>query len=151
MEIIVNRGDCLPKKLVISGVNGSAENELKTLIVKKNLQDNIIFTGYISNAERNTLYKGCHSFLFPSVFEGFGMPPIEAMLFGTKVVTTKCTSIPEVTQEKALYVNDPYDADEWIETIKCDWNSKKIDFSDYEIKSIAKKYMELLQEQTWKK
>lgn len=151
MEIIVNRGDCLPKKLVISGVNGSAENELKTLIFKKNLQDNIIFTGYISNAERNTLYKGCHSFLFPSVFEGFGMPPIEAMLFGTKVVTTKCTSIPEVTQEKALYVNDPYDAEEWIETIKCDWNSKKIDFSDYEIKSIAKKYMELLQEQTWKK
>lgn len=145
MEIISNKKEKLPRKLVISGVNGSAENELKALIFQKNLQDNIIFTGYISNTERNTLYKECYSFLFPSVFEGFGMPPVEAMFFGTKVVTTKCTSIPEVTQEKALYVNDPYDAEEWIETIKCDCMKGKINFSNYNIKEIAKKYMELLQ------
>ena len=104
----------LPGKLLISGVNGNAAEELKRQIMEKNLEDAVILTGFVSNEERNTLYQNCHAFLFPSVFEGFGMPPVEAMLFHTPVITTKCTSIPEVTQGRALYVEDPYDADEWV-------------------------------------
>lgn len=145
MEKIVQEKEGLPQKLLISGVNGHAADELKELIHEKKLERNIILTGFVSNEERNTLYKECHAFLFPSVFEGFGMPPVEAMLFDTKVVTTKCASIPEVTQQKAIYVDNPYAVEEWIEKIQCDkCQIEDIDFSVYDIEYIAEKYLKFL-------
>ncbi len=135
----------LPDKLVVSGVNGNAAEDLKKLIKKKKLESNIILTGYISNEERNTLYKYCHTFLFPSVFEGFGMPPVEAMLFGSRVITTRCASIPEVTQKKAVYVSAPYNVDEWIEKIEHGKNySSRINLELYRPDNIAKQYLEVL-------
>ena len=147
MDKIVNNraqyGD-LPEKLLISGVNGIAAEELKGQIKSKNLQDAVILTGFVSNEERNSLYQNCHTFLFPSIFEGFGMPPVEAMLFKTRVITTKCTSIPEVTQGKAVYVNDPFDADEWIDKIRSGQMQETMDFSVYDPERISKKYLEFL-------
>ncbi len=116
-NLVQDKEEELPDKLLISGVNGNAAEALKRQIREKGLQDTVILTGYVSNRERNALYQNCHTFLFPSVFEGFGMPPVEAMFFGSRVVTTKCASIPEVTQGKAIYVEDPYDAEEWIDKI----------------------------------
>lgn len=141
----------LPEKLVISGINGNAAEELKKQINDKNLQNHIVLTGFISNEERNSLYRNCHTFLFPSVFEGFGMPPIEAMLFKTRVITTKCASIPEVTQGKAVYVDNPYDVDEWIEKIMNDSVQEAMDFSIYNPKLISRKYLHFLKEPIWKK
>lgn len=141
----------LPKKLVISGVSGNAAEELKKQIRDRNLQNSVILTGFISNEERNSLYQNCHTFLFPSVFEGFGMPPIEAMLFGTRVITTKCTSIPEVTQGKAIYVDDPYDVDDWIDKAANGVMQEMLDFSMYDPEQISKKYLHFLQEPVWKK
>lgn len=134
----------LPAKLLISGVNGNAAKELKRQIKSKNLQDAVILTGFVSNEERNSLYQNCHTFLFPSIFEGFGMPPVEAMLFKTRVITTKCSSIPEVTQGKAVYVNDPFDADEWIDKIRNAQMQETMDFSVYEPERISKKYLGFL-------
>ncbi|WP_419021834.1 glycosyltransferase, partial [Holdemanella sp.] len=88
--------------------------------------------------------KNCHSFLFPSVFEGFGMPPVEAMLFGTKVITTKCTSIPEVTQNKALYVEDPYRVDDWVKMIRSKEEMGRLDVGVYAPDKIAKEYLDVL-------
>lgn len=139
----------LPDKLVISGVNGNAAKDLEKQIVEKGLQNSVILTGFVSNEERNALYKNCHTFLFPSVFEGFGMPPIEAMLFGTKVVTTKCASIPEVTQQKATYVENPYDVDEWIECLLKDETQEPLNFSIYSPEYISKKYLTFLKEPVW--
>lgn len=151
IDKIIKEEKELPNKLVISGVNGSQANELYKIIKEKRLESNIILTGYINNAIRNTLYKNCNTFLFPSFFEGFGMPPIEAMLFGVKVVTTKCTSIPEVTQEKAVYVENPLDVYEWIEKIKYGRNnSRDMDFTIYNSKSISQKYLNLLRGSVWK-
>ena len=151
-----NGVDGLPDKLLISGVNGNAAEELKKQIRDKNLQDAVILTGFISNEERNSLYQNCHTFLFPSVFEGFGMPPVEAMLFKTRVITTKCASIPEVTQGKALYVENPYDISEWIRKILGENEQKvreqgTIDFGIYAPELIAKQYLALLKEPIWKK
>ena len=56
--------------------------------------------------------------MFPSIFEGFGMPPIEALKMGVPVITTREASIEEVTEGKAKYVDSPYDKDEWIEKIR---------------------------------
>lgn len=141
----------LPKKLVVSGVNGNVAEELKRQIRDRNLQDAVILTGFISNEERNSLYQNCHTFLFPSVFEGFGMPPVEAMLFGTRVITTRCASIPEVTQGKAVYVDDPYDVAEWIDKVINGAAQGKMDFSVYDPERISRKYLRFLKEPVWKK
>lgn len=141
----------LPDKLVISGVNGNAAEELKKQIRDMNLQDAVILMGFVSNAERNTLYQNCHTFLYPSVFEGFGMPPIEAMLFKTRVITTKCASIPEVTQGKAVYVDDPYDVEEWIDKLQNGYSQEPMDFSVYDPEQISKQYLAFLKEPVWKK
>ena len=143
--------DGLPDKLLISGVNGNAAEELKKQIMDKGLQDAVILTGFVSNEERNSLYQNCHTFLFPSVFEGFGMPPVEAMLFKTRVVTTKCTSIPEVTRGKAVYVENPYDIGEWIRKIMGVKEQKTVDFDLYAPELIAKQYLAFLKEPIWKK
>lgn len=135
----------LPTKLIISGVNGKSIKELNEMIDKFSLNENIILTGFISNKERNTLYKNCNTFLFPSIFEGFGMPPIEAMLLGAKVICTKRTSIYEVTEGKAEYVNDPFDVSEWINKIIKVQDLKKIknEFIAYNKIKIAKEYLKI--------
>lgn len=151
MEKLVYSDTNLPKKLLISGVNGNAAVELKKMIEEKKLGDNIILTGFVSNEERNTLYKYCHTFLFPSIFEGFGMPPIEAMLFGSRVVTTRCASIPEVTQGKAIYVDNPYDENEWIDKIAKEYPPEIPDFEVYSPQRISEQYLQVLKESEWKR
>lgn len=148
MNVIRKEHYELPQKLLITGVNGNSEYTLKRMIEEYNLKDNIILTGFLNNTERNTLYKNAHTFLFPSVFEGFGMPPIEAMLLGVNVVTTKCTCIPEVTLNSATYVENPYDEYEWIEKIekieKAEDDLIEKNFNQYNIFTISKKYVEVL-------
>lgn len=148
---LVDSDKDLPKKLVISGVNGNAATELKKMIEEMNLEKNIILTGFVSNEERNTLYQYCHTFLFPSIFEGFGMPPVEAMLFGSRVVTTRCASIPEVTQGKAIYVDNPYDENEWIDKIERAYPQDSPDFGVYSPRRISEQYLQVLQKPIWKK
>lgn len=129
----------LPKKLIISGVGGKSKKELLSLIDEYNLNQNIILTPFIEDAERNTLYKFCKTFLFPSIFEGFGMPPVEAMAFERPVVCCNKTSLGEATQGKADYVNDPFDPKDWIDHMK-KVQFRKIDFNKYLIDNIAKDY-----------
>ena len=132
----------LPTKLLISGINGNAACSIRDTIEKLGISDIVTLTGYISDEERNSLYRHAKAFLFASIFEGFGIPPIEAMLAGTAVVTTRCTCIPEVTQDLANYVNDPFDVDEWIETMQNAQNrSAELDIEKYRLEHIARQYM----------
>ena len=126
-------------KLLISGVNGNARDTLEKQLKELELEDDVILTGFVDDNVRNTLYKYCKLFLYPSIFEGFGIPPIEAMMFGAPVLTTKCASIYEVTQGKANYVENPMDAKEWMEKILNYANKDRthIDFKEYEADSLA--------------
>lgn len=133
------------RKLVISGPTGSEERKIRDFINENDLVEDIILTGYIGNAERNTLYKYAYAFLFPSLFEGFGMPPIEAMMLHTPVITTKCSAIPEVTMNKAVYVDDPFSVSDWISKIRHLDRQEVPDseiFSEYKPDRVARKYVE---------
>ena len=135
-------------KLLITGVKVNAANEVFDFVKENGLESNILYTGFISDEDRNALYDNCRTFLFPSVFEGFGMPPIEAMLRGVPVLTTKETSLYEVTEGKAYYIEKPYDETEWAEKIPLKYDGldpatiKHISES-YNVNFIATKYIEL--------
>ncbi len=142
---IRDRNEPLPRRLLISGISGNASEEVRRILADLKLEDIVTLTGYVSDSERNSLCSHCRAFLFPSVFEGFGMPPVEAMMLGVPVITTRCTCIPEVTQELADYVSDPYDADEWIGMMKAPSNrSGELDASRYDRNAIAARYLEVI-------
>jgi len=85
--------------------------------LKNNIANNrIIFTGQINDEERSLYYRAADVFVYPSFFEGFGFPPLEAMNCGTPVITSRNSSLPEVVSASAIMV-DPYDIGElelWI-------------------------------------
>jgi glycosyltransferase involved in cell wall biosynthesis len=74
------------------------------------LKHNVHFTGYVSEERLKELYAGAYLFIFPSIYEGFGYPPLEAMACGCPVVAAKTAAIPEVCQDAVEYV-DPLSVD----------------------------------------
>jgi glycosyltransferase involved in cell wall biosynthesis len=74
----------------------------------KALESRIVFTGFVDTPDLPVLYSSAHLFAFPSIYEGFGFPPLEAMACGCPVVASNAASIPEICGEAALYV-DPLD------------------------------------------
>ncbi len=101
----------LPAALV--GMRRDRCEDLPALVQTLGLQDRIHVTGYLSDAELAWYYRQATLFAYPSLFEGFGMPPVEALGMGLSVLTTRCTAIPEVTLELAHYVERPLDPQEW--------------------------------------
>lgn len=143
IEKIIREDINIPKKLVISGVSGPNKESLVNMIKDKSLTDHVILTKFVSNEERNCLIENCYAFLFPSLFEGFGMPPVEAMMLGARVVSTKETSLYEVTKNRCNYVENPTDVNEWISQLS-KINSeelKKLSFPEYSKKNIAREYL----------
>ncbi len=102
--------------LVITGKIGWDESELIELAKSEELQSKIIFTGYISDQEKINLYSGAVAFLFPSLYEGFGLPPLEAMACGAPVIASNTSSIPEVVEDAGILL-DLKEKQAWIENI----------------------------------
>lgn len=132
--------------LLVSGVGGHQKQELEQLLKEHNLTEDVHMTGFVDDSVRNALYKNCKVFLFPSIFEGFGMPPIEAMAFGAPVITTKKSSLYEVTGGKCSYVENPLIVDEWKEALENGAYSE-VDISEllmqYAPEEIARQFIEL--------
>lgn len=145
---IVHKKLQLPSILYVTGMK-SFPDEIGKEIERLGIKKNIVLTGYISNEQRNDYYKKCRVFLFPSIFEGFGMPPVEAMLLKKPVVTTHCTSLPEVTQNKAIYVTNPFCIDDWIQSIESalavDYNVPVLDSSRYNYVNTAKTFVGIIE------
>jgi glycosyltransferase involved in cell wall biosynthesis len=87
--------------------------KLGGLIDELGLADRVHLTGYLTEAQLGNYYRHASAFAFPSVFEGFGMPAVEALGFGLRCLTTQCTALPETTLGFAEYVDDPTDVHEW--------------------------------------
>lgn len=96
----------------LRGVSG-ARGTLAELAASLGVADRVEITGYIDDAALGQQFRDATMFAFPSIFEGFGMPPVEALGFGLPTLTTRCTALPEVTLGLAQHVDDPHDAGEW--------------------------------------
>ena len=94
--------------LVVAGGKGWLMDDLAATVAGLGIADHLVFTGYVPDNELAWLYANCFAFLFPSLFEGFGLPVLEAMSLGAAVVTSDTSSLPEVAGEAALLV-DPLD------------------------------------------
>jgi glycosyltransferase involved in cell wall biosynthesis len=111
--------------LVIVGQKGWGYGELFKLIDDFKLQDRIIFTGFVEGEDKFSLIKGAKAFVYPSMYEGFGLPVLEALSLGVPTVTSNASSLPEVAGEAALLV-DPTNVDELYVAIKKLLDDKKI-------------------------
>lgn len=106
--------------LVIVGKKGWYYKEIEQYIINVEnlkLRNNIIFTGYVPEQELKYFYKLAFMFVYPSLYEGFGLPPLQAMACGTPVITSNVSSLPEVAGDAAIKIN-PDCLDELAESIK---------------------------------
>ncbi|MCX7883671.1 MAG: glycosyltransferase family 4 protein, partial [Caloramator sp.] len=92
-------------KLVILGKKGRSYYDYRDLAYSLSLKEDVIFTGYVPVEELPLFYNAAYIFCYPSFYEGFGLPPLEAMACGTPTIASNVTSIPEVLQNDALYIN----------------------------------------------
>jgi glycosyltransferase involved in cell wall biosynthesis len=99
-----------PAMLAIAGGEGWLYDETRQLVADLKLESKVRFLGRVSDFELVTLYSMADIFAFPSFFEGFGIPPIEAMACGAPVITSNTSSLPEVVGDAAIQI-DPHDID----------------------------------------
>jgi len=100
--------ESVPHALVISGLRMAAHSRFEALVEELQLREDVIFTGWVPEAALRALYEGAACFVYPSLYEGFGLPVLEAMALGVPVVCSNATSLPEVAGDAALLV-DPRD------------------------------------------
>jgi len=113
--------------LVISGSNDKAYGqEIKDYIKLKNLENRVYLTGKVSEEGKQYFLANCAAFLFPSIREGFGLPPVEAMKFGKPVFLSSLTSLPEVGGDAAFYWEnfDPEYMRDFVMDSLADFNNK---------------------------
>ncbi|MEP7087662.1 MAG: glycosyltransferase family 1 protein [Gemmatimonadota bacterium] len=95
---------------VLVGTNGWEFEEILATVADANLAaDRIIVTGFVPDEDLASLYSGALAFVYPSFYEGFGLPPLEAMQCGTPVITSNTSALPEVVGDAGIMV-DPRDA-----------------------------------------
>jgi glycosyltransferase involved in cell wall biosynthesis len=105
----LNPDSNLPK-LVLAGKCAWLYDETLRTIKELDLTDSVILTGYVPESDLPALYSGAVCFVYPSYFEGFGLPPLEAMQCGTPVIVGNQTSLPEVIGDAGILV-DPFDVE----------------------------------------
>jgi glycosyltransferase involved in cell wall biosynthesis len=109
-RILLDRIPGAPR-LVLVGKRGWGPGSLEEETSKLGLQNKVVFLGYISTEDLPGLYRHAELFLFPSLYEGFGMPLLEAMASGCPVVASRISAIPEVTGDAGVLI-DPHDPEE---------------------------------------
>jgi len=139
-------------KLVIIGNDSGEMNNIKKLIIIKNLQNNIIIINGLTDLEVKCAFNLCSAFIFPSLYEGFGIPVVEAMKAERPLILSDIPVFREITEEKLFYFNakDPNSIVYYIRKIMNDENLKnkiinygKIRFKDFNYEELAVKQMNI--------
>ena len=97
--------------LVLAGGKGWMEDDLEEFIGGLGLSGHVKLAGYVSDSQLAWLYCNCFAFIYPSLYEGFGLPVLEAMSLGAAVITSNVTSLPEVAGDAGMLIN-PLEKDE---------------------------------------
>ena len=95
----------ISEKLVIAGKKGWLFSEIFDLIKSLDLENEVILTDYVDESDKPAIYQNAKLFVFPSLYEGFGMPILEAMAAGIPVITSNTSAMPEVAGDAAILVN----------------------------------------------
>lgn len=102
----LEKDNCYPDlKLIIIGDDLSGNPDLRRTVVRSGVQNDVRFLGFVPIEVLRIFYDEAKVFIFPSLYEGFGLPPLEAMAHGTPVVTSNVSSLPEVVGNAAVLVN----------------------------------------------
>ncbi len=117
-------GNDLPD-LVAAGRKGWLYADVFELVNKLDLRDHVRFLGPVPRSDLVALYNGALSLVYPSIYEGFGLPILEAMACGIPVITSNVSSLPEVAGEAALSV-DPLDVDALSQALARIWSSQEL-------------------------
>jgi glycosyltransferase involved in cell wall biosynthesis len=110
------RNTHLRPQLVIAGKEGWLTGELFSYLKSAEMGERVRFTGYVSDEDLRALYSSCRAFVYPSLYEGFGLPPLEAMACGAPVITSRIPSIMETVGNAASLVS-PTDERELAQNI----------------------------------
>jgi Glycosyltransferase len=105
------------KPLYIAGGRGWMEEGIQDKIVELGIAEYVKFLGYVTDDELSALYSKCFAFVYPSHYEGFGLPVLEAMNCWAPVITSNNSSLPEVAGDAALYI-DSNDSNQLVQTMK---------------------------------
>ncbi|HEV2765421.1 MAG TPA: glycosyltransferase family 1 protein, partial [Pyrinomonadaceae bacterium] len=103
-ELVRRRAGDTRLRLVIAGPRGWLSRDLLARAEHWVVKDRIRFTGYVSDEDLRALYTSCRAFVYPSLYEGFGLPPLEAMACGAPVVASRIAALAETTGKAALLV-----------------------------------------------
>jgi glycosyltransferase involved in cell wall biosynthesis len=98
-------------KLVIAGAKGWLYKDIFKEVENSKYKKDIIFTGFVDDKDKPHLYNLANLFVYPSFFEGFGFPPLEAMACGVPTIVSNASSLPEIVGDGAVMI-DPYNVDE---------------------------------------
>ncbi len=141
----------LDHKLILVGMRGWKSEPIFDTINKLGLDDDIIFPGYIPNNDLVELYNVADVFVYPSLYEGFGLPPLEAMSCGCPVITSNTSSLPEVVGDAGILI-DPHDVDGLTEAIYKVLSNKELR-AEMVTKSVERAKLfswQRVAEETWK-
>ncbi len=99
-----------PYRLVVIGMRGWFYESIFETLQRLNLKERVVFTGFVKDSEKFAILNGASLFVYPSLYEGFGLPVLEALSLGIPTVTSNISSLPEVAGNAALLVN-PFDVE----------------------------------------
>jgi len=145
LQWIMKHAELYPNELfVISGA--MLKNVIPPELEKIKLLKNVVLAGYLSDGEVKALMQNCKAFVFPSYFEGFGIPPLEALACGASVIISNAASLPEIYGSCAHYI-DPFKPDVDLDALLAEPVSSPAPlFEKYSFDNSAKKLYDILKE-----
>jgi glycosyltransferase involved in cell wall biosynthesis len=105
-----------PMPLVLAGGKGWLMQDFQNHLSELGIEANVVMTGYVADDELIWLYRNCYANLYPSFFEGFGLPVLEGMQFGAATISSNTTSLPEVAGDAAILLA-PEDTEGWAQAM----------------------------------
>lgn len=114
---VLRRDTTRKLQLVVAGGEGWLTSDFFKDVKKSAVTDRIVFTGYLYDDDLRALYSSCLIFVYPSIYEGFGLPPLEAMACGAPVVVSRIPTLMETTDRSVVYF-DPTSEDELARVIE---------------------------------